>query len=474
MTFTQRLLLGFGVMSLLLLVIPSFLISTTLQRYFYELATRESHEIVEILQRKVDAANDRYRYTGQEVFNYLKRSMADYLLLDEGSRPESVFYVQVIGIKNGYVIKTPNLKDRELNIQPDNMPYQDQLRIDQNEDIPVLFYKSQLMSKNEPLAEVRVAVSLAEYQTILKQINQISLLAMLLAFALSILFAMFVSRQILKPIVNLEFEMDLMLKAEVPGQLATQNLPPDQIKSLAQKFNTLLAKLAESLHRQQRFVADASHELRSPLTAIQGHAELLKKRGQSNPEILKEGLEIIQVESIRLAKLIEDLLVLAQTYHKKPSQETLNLANIAKQVVESRQLIHSNIHFEGPSSVIMKGNAQSIRRIIINLVDNALRFTDSQERVEVKVNQKGPICILVVEDQGQGIPSDSLPHIYEHFYRIEADRNRHKGGTGLGLPIVKELVEWHQGNIDVVSEEGKGTRFTITFPTTLRSSKTES
>ncbi|PKL74925.1 MAG: hypothetical protein CVV27_18030 [Candidatus Melainabacteria bacterium HGW-Melainabacteria-1] len=104
------------------------------------------------------------------------------------------------------------------------------------------------------------------------------------------------------------------------------------------------------------------------------------------------------------------------------------------------------------------------RRILLNLIDNALRFTPPDAPIEIDVSRRGQSCWLVVRDHGAGIPAPNLPHIFERFYRLEPDRNRQQGGAGLGLPIVKELVDWHQGHIVVESSETQGTTFTIEFP----------
>lgn len=464
MTLTRRLILGFGLLALLLLTLPSLMIGTALQGYFHEQAARETRDIAEYLQRRLISHNQGTEQSRDELMRHLDRSMRDYLVQGEGLRLESAFFVQIRQIVTRQLLRTPNLDDVEIPPLRTGAPYHGEMQTPTHGRIPVLFYRSYLERGGAAFAEIQVAVSLVEYNAILQQLLIFWIGGSLLALALTALIGWLLARQILKPLVHLTQDVEGMMQSETLGQLETGNLPPDQIRRLAQTFNTLLAQMGETLERQQRFVSDASHEMRSPLTAIQGHAELLMKRGRSNPEILTEGLEIIWRESNRLGKLVEDLLLLAQLRHRRPQAEVFNLASVARQVVESRQLLHGNLAYHGSQSALMAGDQSAVRRILLNLIDNALRFTPPDAPIEVSVVREGTDCVMVVRDHGAGIPAANLPHIFERFYRIEADRNRQKGGAGLGLPIVKELVEWHQGQLEVVSSEAAGTTFTMRFP----------
>ncbi len=467
MTLTRRLVLGFSLLAVMLLVLPGALIGTALQGYFREQASRETLDIVSYMQRRIVSIYKQLtpaEIASGELMRRLDRSMQDYLVLGEGLQLESVFFVQMRHLSTNVTIRTPNLEGRDISIDEPNSLFLGNMQTHTHGVIPVLYYRTQLDHEGKPFSDLQVAVSMGEYNAILRQLLIFWVIGSLIALTLTIIVGWLLARQILKPLASLTFEIEGMMQSETLGQLDTRELPPDQIRRLAQTFNTLLAQMAETFERQQRFVSDASHELRSPLTAIQGHAELLLKRGQSNPEILTEGLGIISRESNRLGKLVEDLLLLAQTRHRKPRSERFNLASVARQVVESRLLLHGNLSYSGSSSALMSGDQNAIRRIVLNLIDNALRFTPPEAPIEVKVYQRDGSCWLVVRDHGAGIPAANLPHIFERFYRIEADRNRQQGGAGLGLPIVKELVEWHQGHIEVSSSESEGTTFTIRFP----------
>lgn len=470
MTLTRRLVLGFSFLAVMMMVLPGLLVGAILQNFFHEHASHETLDIANQIQGQIRVIPAQATPPSSvEVIRRLKTFMNDYLLLKEGFTLESGFFIEVLNPQGKQLFATPNLAGSRIPIPAAGPPAEGWLKSDQHGPIPVMLYSRPLKLGPHETCQLLIAVSLVEYHSILNQLFGSWFLVSLVAMAITGLLVLFLANQLLKPLIRLTREVEALLQADLMKKenligLDTHDLPPDQIRQLALTFNTLLARLGEMLEKQQRFVSDASHEMRSPLTAIQGHAELLLKRGQSNPEILTEGLEIIRNESNRLGKLVEDLLLLAQLRHRRPQAEVLNLASVTRQVVESRQLLYENLSYSGSQPALMAGDQSAIRRIVLNLIDNALRFTPSDALIEVAVYRREAFCWLIVRDHGAGIPAAHLPHIFERFYRQEADRNRRQGGAGLGLPIVKELVEWHQGQIEVESNEQQGTVFTLRFP----------
>lgn len=471
MSLPRRILLSFAILSVLLLLVPNVLGGMALQNHFYMLAERDAHELALQLQTQVDLLNTERQgrpmdWSEALIQERMYRFITDYLLFKEGVQMETGFFLKLSDLQGKTLLMTPNLKALAMPDTPLNQVRRGHIRAPK-QMIPVMLYRCQITQQNLPVAELQVAVSMMEYQYVLQRLWRFWLLGCLVAVLATLVLGFFLHRQILAPLVRLTREIQSMLGLKSLRRLQTDDLPPDQILALAESFNTLLQQLSETLERQQRFVSDASHELRSPLTAIQGHAELLIKRGQSNPEILHEGLEVIRKESGRLGRLVEDLLLLARLNHYQPRQERLDLAALAQDVVESRRLLHAEIVFSGSGPVWMTGESNSMRRILINLIDNALRYTPSGTPVQVKVWQNQASVYVQVADQGPGIPQRDVPYIFERFYRIEADRSRQKGGSGLGLPIVKELVDWQQGELELQSDPEQGTVFTMRFPRPL-------
>ncbi|WP_100405084.1 two-component system histidine kinase PnpS [Bacillus solitudinis] len=217
------------------------------------------------------------------------------------------------------------------------------------------------------------------------------------------------------------------------------------------------------------FVANVSHELKTPVTSIKGFSETLLDGAMEEPELREKFLEIIWKESERLQGLINDLLELSkieQHYFKLNWQQT-NLAHIVEEVFtileekSSKKSIELDLKMEG--NLEMSGDPERIKQIIINLINNGITYTPTGGIIEVHLKEYKQWIKMEVSDTGIGISENELPRIFERFYRVDRARSRNSGGTGLGLAIVKHLIEAHHGKIHVESEVGKGTTFTILF-----------
>ncbi|WP_078555461.1 two-component system histidine kinase PnpS [Bacillus alkalicellulosilyticus] len=241
------------------------------------------------------------------------------------------------------------------------------------------------------------------------------------------------------------------------------------LKGIALVFHdiTELKKLEQV---RKDFVANVSHELKTPVTSIRGFSETLLDGAMEDEQLRKKFLTIILKESERLQSLIHDLLELSrieQQYFKLNWHET-NIAHVVEEVVELLKVKaeEKNIAllYDVEGVPIMQADAARIQQIMINLVNNAITYTPSEGNIHVKVsvNEQQKINIIV-QDSGIGISEQELPRIFERFYRVDKARSRNSGGTGLGLAIVKHLVEAHHGFIEVSSKVGHGTTFTMTF-----------
>jgi two-component system phosphate regulon sensor histidine kinase PhoR len=223
----------------------------------------------------------------------------------------------------------------------------------------------------------------------------------------------------------------------------------------------------EGLRRD--FVANVSHELKTPLTSIVGFTETLLDGASSDPETCKEFLQIIYKEGIRLQRLVSDLLDLSKIESKRVAiqLELVSIQMVVHEVIETlvEQMQAKKLHLltEIPPLQVSI-DTDCVQQILLNLLANAMNYTPAGGKVTVKVSNQTDYWQLQVIDTGIGIPKADLPRIFERFYRVDKARSRNSGGTGLGLAIVKHLVELHQGKIEVESEVGKGSTFTVRFP----------
>lgn len=216
-----------------------------------------------------------------------------------------------------------------------------------------------------------------------------------------------------------------------------------------------------------QFVANVSHELKTPLTSIKGFTETL--RNVEDQATREKFLDIIDAESERLQRLIEDILSLSSI----ESTETLkgDIVDAATVTIASLRLLEVQARDKNIDlSLIIKGepefigDADMFRQLVINLADNAIKYTEPNGKVKVRLEEEADAVILSIQDTGIGIARDHLPRLFERFYRVDKSRNRAMGGTGLGLAIVKHIAIAFDGTIQVESEEGKGTTFTVTLP----------
>lgn len=221
---------------------------------------------------------------------------------------------------------------------------------------------------------------------------------------------------------------------------------------------------------RSEFVANVSHELKTPITSVKGFAETLLEGAADDPELRQSFLKIIHEESNRLHRLINDILHLSKIeQHLIDLQiEEVDVTNVIYDTVETLQeelaQKEITISLPGQKQVVIEGEKDRIRQIIVNLVSNAITYTPQHGKVSVNLMVHEHHIELIVSDTGIGIPKKDLPRVFERFYRVDKARTRHSGGTGLGLAIVKHLVESHHGHIKVDSIEDVGTTFIVTLP----------
>lgn len=218
------------------------------------------------------------------------------------------------------------------------------------------------------------------------------------------------------------------------------------------------------------FAANVTHELKTPLTSIKGFVETLQAGAIEDPEMAKRFLDIISMEADRLTRLINDVLSLSsmENGRVRVTTERLNLGKHAQDVCmmleNSAKQKNISLVLDVQDDTFVNANQDHIKQLLINLIDNAIKYTLNDGRVSVRVVHEGENVVLRVKDTGIGIAQEHIPRLFERFYRVDKGRSRNMGGTGLGLAIVKHIVMDMNGQIDVQSELNVGTEFTVTLP----------
>ncbi len=296
---------------------------------------------------------------------------------------------------------------------------------------------------------------------------------MLAFIAATIVITELLSRWLSRPLRELEAGVSAVAAGAYDTRVAPRGAREtravaDAFNQMADQVERALEDLREEQRRQARFVSDVSHELRTPLTAIRGTAETLL-RGDVPEEEARRFLETIAAESERLGRLAEDLLVLQRIEGGTGELpfSRLDLRRIADSAVRGLASLADErdvrITVDGPTVHVL-GNKDRLQQVIGNLLDNAVRLSPAGAEVHVLVTRDGKVARVLVEDQGPGLDPETVPRLFERFYRPELSRDRGTGGSGLGLAIVKAIVEAHGGAIDAENLPEGGSRFVVELP----------
>src|SRR5260221_4504753 len=302
-----------------------------------------------------------------------------------------------------------------------------------------------------------------------------------LVLIFGILAALGIAIALTLPLINLALrplvEMERVSARIAEGALSLRLTEPaarDEIGRLARAFNSMVARLEAAFARQKRFVADVSHELRTPLTGLGGSLEMLLLGATTGDEETAHRLMSgMYAEVERMQRLVADLLVLTRLdegrlkLHLTTVEVSPLLADVCMQM--QSQVHGQSLTYQVPPGLpALRGDADQLRRVLLNIVENALKFTPPGGYVELRAaNEKQGWVMLEIQDTGAGIPPETLPHVFERFYRADSSRTRQSsqmGGSGLGLSLARELVEAHGGTIAISSSVGQGTTVTLRLP----------
>lgn len=241
-----------------------------------------------------------------------------------------------------------------------------------------------------------------------------------------------------------------------------------ELKSLASAINEMLDRINEAYRSQVRFVSDASHELRTPISVIQGYANLLDRWGKNDAKTLQESIDAIKEEAANMKGLVEQLLFLARGDNNTMALqiERFELSALADEVLRETQMIDGGHEYDSRvTSVFINADKSLIKQATRILIDNAMKYTPSGKRITISISGADGYTRLSVQDEGIGIAPEGVPHIFDRFFRTDESRAKATGGSGLGLSIATWITERHGGHMEVLSRLDIGTRISIVLPT---------
>lgn len=457
MPIRWRLTLYFAIILSTILALSGLVLNIVLQQNFYDQLDNEL---------RIHSANVHGTLDSTEI-----PQPVDYDVIHSKLPPINEFaspgvYIQLIDRDGSIVVKSDSLGEQELPVDLSliEIGFSGTSAIKTvaaGDNARVRVMVSPLYLNDQTLL-LEVAQSLNVIDNAVSQLGWALVAAILLAFTAATILGSIIVKSALSPVSrvaetakDIENSTDLSRRVDYEG-------PLDEVGRLAVTFDHMIEHLDRAFQSQKHFIADASHELRGPITVISGNIDLLKRklsRGERH-----ESLKAIEKEASRMSRIVDNLLLLAEIESgPAPVQQTVSLKQIVKEEVERARLIDSKhiIEIGRQEDLKVRGDGQHLRQLLSNLVDNAVRYTPEGGSITISLFRDGDRARLEVVDSGIGIAPEHLTHIFERFYRADRARSRASGSIGLGLAIVKGIAEQHGGEVKAESQPGQGSILTV-------------
>ncbi len=321
-----------------------------------------------------------------------------------------------------------------------------------------------LIINSEVVGVLQAASSLETIEAATERLLRILLVGSLVALIFSVVLGNWLASRALSPISKITDTAQAIVAAEDLSRRIDDEGTQDELGSLITTINRMLERLENLFHTQRRFVADISHELRTPATAIQGHVELMQRVGHD-----PESLHAITKESGRMSQLVNDLLLLAQADAGRLALAIAPVeldALLLKMFGVAQELSEGSVRvtLAAMCPVIVEADEERLKQLLRQLIVNGLKYTPAGGKLTLSMRHEPNYVEISVSDTGSGIPEDHLPYIFDRFYRVDKARSRHGGGSGLGLSIAMWIAEAHGGTLTVNSQKGEGSTFVLRLP----------
>lgn len=329
--------------------------------------------------------------------------------------------------------------------------------------------QNKVITADNKVVYVQVFKSMTKEYKFLDLLFELMAIADCLGVIISFFAGFFISKNMLKPINNVTTMAqnisihDLNNRIEVPET-------NDEVARLAKTFNEMIARLQDSFNRQNQFVSDASHELRTPISVINGYINMLDRWGKEDEVILKESIDVIKSETINMSNLIERLLFLAREDMNRQilDSDKFSANELITEIVKETRIIDTEHNIiNGKNSVgYICADRKLIKQMVRALIENSMKFTPAGGDIQIDSIIEDDSLLIIIKDSGIGINQEDIPKLFDRFYRVDKVRTKNncKGGTGLGLSIVKTIAQAHNGDVMIQSEVDRGTKVTIKLP----------
>jgi len=313
-------------------------------------------------------------------------------------------------------------------------------------------------------------------QNALERLREFSLLALAFLFVISFGVGWVVSGRVLAPIDRITDVARRIQATDLSRRISLEG-PDDELKRLADTFDSMLERLDEAFVAQRRFIADASHELRNPLAVIRTNLDVVLSDPKADEKALRDTSAVVGRATERMARMVDDLLALARLESPRQLDESVDIGVVANEIADEFAAVAKSSGIELRRSIasemLVAGDRFALKRALANLAENALRFAPTETSITIAAGTKDEWVWVAVEDQGPGIPPDQQDQVFERFWRADKSRSRSLGGSGLGLAIVQQVAQAHAGEVTVASKVGSGSTFVIWIPALGRVAESE-
>jgi signal transduction histidine kinase len=351
----------------------------------------------------------------------------------------------------------------KLSYQYENEKKAAYLQVDQ---VGYVWVSMPLIWPDGEVVNLQVTQSVAETEKGLVTLRTVLVIVTIIALIPAVISSRILANRMTRPIQQMTRTMSDIQASGHFKRLPLEETSKDELNTMGQTFNRMMDLLESNFERQERFVSDASHELKTPLTIIESYASLLKRRGKERPEVFDEAVEAILSESVRMRELTEQLLLLA----KQPEQwnvelERVDIAKLAEDSTRAfREAYHREVRCDASSPLWAMSDESKLKQLLFILLDNARKY--SEDAIEVKLDSQSEHCRIRIADTGIGMRQEDLAKVFDRFYQVDVSRTRSgsASGSGLGLSLAKELASAVGAQIELTSTEGVGTEACIILP----------
>lgn len=313
---------------------------------------------------------------------------------------------------------------------------------------------------------VEIIRSLQSLDKVREHLRFAMMLFTIAALLISGLIGYFISYLLLRPVNSMTKTMKKIKNTGFKERMPVYR-QKDEISDLTIIFNEMMDVIEQSFQQQKQFIEDASHELRTPVSVLEGHLSMLNRWGKNNKDILEESLEASTEEVTRLKKLIISLLDLSRLEQNRGESDLTpeRVKLVLEHTIRDFTMLHQDFTFQMKldSLHLYKVSEQHLQQIITILMDNAVKYSFQEKNIFLHTYETDHHFVLEISDQGIGIPKEDIDKVFDRFYRVDKARSREQGGTGLGLAIAKKIVELYKGTITIKSKVGQGTKVMVRF-----------